>query len=137
MLNRKTGLQHARRRAAFTLLEVLIVVAIIVMLAGAGTYYFLQRLESAKIDTAKAECKAIAAQCGIYYSTYGQFPPNLEALTQVQPDGRGAFFPPEKLLDPWKKPYMYDPAGPSNGGNEPDVYTTTPRGQRIGNFRSQ
>jgi len=135
MLYRKTALQQAQRRAAFTLLEVLIVVAIIVMLAGAGVYYFLQRLESAKIDTAQAECKAIAAQCSMYYADYGQFPPNLETLTQVQPDGRGAYIPPEKLLDPWKKPYQYDPAGPMNGGNQPDVFTFTPKGIKIGNFR--
>ena len=42
------------RRAAFTLLEVLVVVAIIVVLAGVGGYFLLQRYEDAKASTAKA-----------------------------------------------------------------------------------
>ena len=37
-------------RSAFTLLEVLVVVAIIVMLAGVGGYYVLQSYEEAKLS---------------------------------------------------------------------------------------
>jgi len=122
------------RRAAFTLLEVLIVVAIIVMLAGAGTYYFLQRLEDGKAGTAKAQAMALAAAAEQYYANNGEFPGSLQALTQPQPNGGGAFFGPDKLLDPWKKQYMYSAQGEHNGGNKPDVWTTSPRGVVIGNW---
>jgi general secretion pathway protein G len=134
MIHRPT---HARlaRRSAFTLLEVLIVVAIIVMLAGAGTYYFLQRLEDAKAGRAKADAMSLAAACEQYYAGNNEFPPSLDALTQPQPNGNGAFFGPDKLLDPWRKPYQYDPQGPNNAGNKPDVWTTHPRtGIMIGNW---
>jgi general secretion pathway protein G len=137
MLNRVKVSRFARRRAAFTLLEVLIVVAIIVMLAGAGTYMFLQRLEGAKTDMARTQANALASAAEQYYARNGEFPPSLEMLTQPQPDGSGAFFGPEKLLDPWNKPFQYDPSGPRNQGNKPDVWTTNPRGMIIGNFRVQ
>jgi len=122
------------RRAAFTLLEVLIVVAIIVMLAGAGTYYFLQRLEDAKVGNAKVGAMTLSSACEQYYTTNGEFPPSLEALTGPQPNGGGAYFGPDKLLDPWKKQYQYNPQGPNNGGNKPDVWTQSPKGQPIGNW---
>src|SRR5687768_13349357 len=108
MIHRPT---HARlqRRAAFTLLEVLIVVAIIVMLAGAGTCYFLQRLEDAKVGMAKTGAQALASACSQYYANNNEFPPSLEALTQPQPSGGAPFFGPDKLLDLWKQQYQYDP----------------------------
>jgi hypothetical protein len=66
-----------------------------------------------------------------------EFPPSLEVLTQPQVDGGGAYFGPEKLLDPWNKQFQYDPSGPRNQGNRPDVWTTSPKGIIIGNFRVQ
>jgi general secretion pathway protein G len=129
---------HARRarREAFTLLEVLIVVAIIVMLAGAGTYYFLQRLEDAKVGMAKTGAQAIASALEQYYANNEEFPASLEALTMQQPKGGAPFFGPDKLLDPWNRPYQYDPNGPNNQGLRPDVWTTHPRTQQmLGNWK--
>ena len=54
------GLLSARRetraaaRAAFTLMEMLVVVAILVVLAGAGGVIYMRYLEDARRDTAKA-----------------------------------------------------------------------------------
>lgn len=122
------------RRVAFTLLEVLIVVAIIVMLAGAGTYYFLQRLEDGKEGIAKASANQLAAAAEQFYAKNQEFPASLDVLAQPQADGSGAYFPPDKLLDPWRKPFQYDPSGQHNGGNKPDVWTTTPKGKVVGNW---
>jgi general secretion pathway protein G len=123
-------------RAAFTLLEVLVVVAIIVMLAGIGGYYLLQRYEDAKVSTAKAECNALSSQVEIYKLNNGEYPASIQALTQQQPNGHSPMIPAEKALDPWGKPYQIDPAGQHNAGGKADVFTTTPNGQIVGNFPS-
>ena len=61
MILQKDRSQQPARRGAFTLLEVLVVVAIIVMLAGVGGYYLLQQYERAKDGRAKIDCKALAS----------------------------------------------------------------------------
>ena len=125
-----------RTRTGFTLLEVLVVVAIIVMLAGIGGYYLLQRYEDAKVSTAKAECNALSGQVEIFKLNNGEYPASIEQLTQPQPNGHSALIPPDKALDPWGKPYQIDPTGQHNGGAKADVFTVAPNGQPIGNFPS-
>jgi len=52
--------RRASRRAAFTLLEVLVVVAIIVILAGVGVVATTRNLEDARKSKAQLACKGIA-----------------------------------------------------------------------------
>jgi type II secretory pathway pseudopilin PulG len=115
-------------------MEILIVVAIIVVLAGAGTMYLLPRLGEAKDSIAYTKAKQISQAVEIYQKDNGP-PPSLEALTQRQPNGGKALLEIDVILDPWGKVYQYDPAGPMNDGNRPDVWTTSPEsGKRIGNW---
>jgi general secretion pathway protein G len=123
------------RRSAFTLLEVLVVVAIIVMLAGVGSFYLFQRYEEAKGSKAKADCNGLAQQAEVYKINNGQYPASIEALAQQQPGGGGPLIKPEAVNDPWGKPYKIDPSGQHNSGQCCDVYTTDPKGKVIGNFR--
>jgi general secretion pathway protein G len=123
-----------KTRTAFTLLEVLVVVAIIVMLAGVGGYYLLQRYEDSKISRAKIDCESLSAQVEIYHTNNGSYPNSMQQLTQTQPNGMSALVPPDKVKDPWGKEYRIDGAGQHNGGLKADVFTTTPKGQTIGNF---
>ena len=127
---------HSARtlRRGFTLLEVLVVVAIIVMLAGIGGYYVLQRYEEAKVSKAKADCLALSEAVEQYKLNNGDYPGSIDALAQPQPNGGPAFVPADKTRDPWGKPYVIDPSGSHNGGLKADVYTTSPRGQVIGNW---
>lgn len=122
------------RRRAFTLLEVLVVVAIIVMLAGVGGYYLLQRYEEAKISTARIDANGLSTQVETYKLNNGDYPASIEALVQPQPNGGSPLVPPDKIRDPWGKPYQIDPSGQRNSGSKADVFTTTPKGQLIGNF---
>jgi general secretion pathway protein G len=117
-------------RRAFTLLEVLVVVAIIVMLAGVGSFYVYQRYEDAKLSGAKIGAKKLAASVEAYKLREGNPPASLQDLTQ--PPTGTPFATPEELLDPWGKRYQLDP--------NPDVaivFTTTPKGKRIDSASSR
>jgi general secretion pathway protein G len=134
MLLRHTPPARQTKRSAFTLLEVLVVVAIIVMLAGVGGYYLINQYENAKVSRAKVDCEGLSSQVEQYKLNNGEYPTSIEQLTQPQPSGAAAMMGPDKIRDPWGKLYQIDPQGQHNGGNKADVFTTTPKGQKIGNF---
>jgi general secretion pathway protein G len=121
-------------RKAFTLLEVLVVVAIIVMLAGVGGYYFMARYEDSKVSRAKIDCQSLSSQVETFKLNNGRYPNSMDELTQTQPNGMSALVPADKIKDPWGKTYQIDPNGAHNGGNQADVLTTTPKGVTVGNF---
>src|ERR1700722_13148924 len=102
MLMRKNTFPKAQAvRGAFTLLEILIVVAIIVMLAGAGGYYLLQRYEEAKLSKAKMDVSGLAQQAKIYYMNNNAHAPSVEALTENQPNGGSPLVKKDAIMDPW------------------------------------
>jgi general secretion pathway protein G len=135
MIVRPVQTSRVASRAAFTLLEVLIVVAILVVLAGVGGVTYISYLEGAKEDTAKAKIKSIETACESYRIKYGEFPQALAALTQPLPDGGVPPLDAEALRDPWEREYQYDASGQHNGGRRPDIWTTTANGKVIGNWR--
>jgi general secretion pathway protein G len=122
------------RRAAFTLLEVLIVVAIIVILAGVGGVYVFRSYEDAKIGLARSNAINLGKACETFMVKYDRYPESLNELVQP-PSGAQPFVEAGLLTDPWNKPYQYDPSGQHNGGLKPDVYTTSPSGEMIGNWK--
>jgi general secretion pathway protein G len=122
------------RRHAFTLMEMLVVVAIIVMLAGMGGYYFLGQYEASKKSTARSQVKAtLTPACETYYLHHDTYPPSLEALLVADEKGGPYLKTADALRDPWGKPYQYDPAGTHNAGRQPDIWAETAQGQ-IGNW---
>lgn len=127
---------RAAARAAFTLLEILVVVAIIVVLAGIGGYYLMPRVDEAKEKTARVQVKgALTSAADTYKLNNGDWPPSLEALAQPQPNGGAPILDPDALRDPFGQPYGYDPSGNRNGGIRPDIWCNRPSGQ-IGNWPS-
>src|SRR6516225_672015 len=97
-----------KTRSAFTLLEVLVVVAIIVMLAGVGGYYLLQRYEDSKVSRAKIDCEALSSAIEQYKLNNDQYPNSVQQLSQQQPNGMSPLVPPDKIKDPWGKEYQID-----------------------------
>jgi hypothetical protein len=103
-----------------------------------GGYYFtarrLDRYEQAKVSRAKIDCESLSGQVETYKLNNGDYPGSIDALASPQPNGMGALVPPDKTRDPWGKPYQIDPSGPQYGGRRADIYTTTPKGEVIGNW---
>ena len=125
-----------QRRAAFTLLEMLVVVAIIVALAGIGGFFLLGQLEGAKKSNARTNIKGnLTPACETFFVNHGSFPESLQQLTTKDDMGNPPILKSaDYLLDPWSKPYIYDKAGTKNNGMAPDIYTTAPDGEVIGNW---
>jgi general secretion pathway protein G len=121
-------------RRAFTLMEMLVVVAIIVMLAGIGGYYFVQSYEDSKRSAAKVQTKVLTEAVEAYRLSHGTNPPSLQALLQQDEEGGPYLKTPEALIDPWKQPYQYNPAGPNNAGRQADIWAAAPNGTQIGNW---
>ena len=126
-----------QRRAAFTLMEMLVVVAIIVALAGIGGFFLLGQLEGAKKDTAQTQVKVTLSQaCEAYSIKHGHFPDSLAALLVKDEIGGPYLKSEDYLYDPWstpsnKRPYQYDASGTKNQSIQPDIWTTTPDGTVI------
>src|SRR5262245_44804908 len=100
--------EQALARAAFTLMEMLVVVAILVVLAGAAVPIYLRYLEQARKDRAKADIKNLEQTIDAFNAANGTYPDTLMILTEPQADGSKAYLDPSALLDPWNRPYHYD-----------------------------
>src|SRR6516225_6984694 len=101
-------------RMAFTLMEVLVVVAILVVLAGVGGVYYTKYLNDAKISAARLQVKAISTAVGTYQIKHGEWPANLSVLIEKESDGSQPYLEPDALKTPWGTMYQYDPSGPNN-----------------------
>jgi len=96
-----------RRRHAFTLMEVLVVVAILVVLAGIGVAVF-RYMDTGKEGAAKMQIKLIENAVMSYNLEHKQFPESLVLLAQPS-EGKAAYLKPKDLTDPWGRPYEYHP----------------------------
>jgi len=135
MLVRECPSRSGRVRGGFTLMEMLVVVAIIVVLAGIGGAILLPKLDEAKEDIDLVQMKALTQQCVEYKMARDEFPPNLEELTRPKANGSAAYIEPQALV-PKSMPsghYSYDASGSHNNGVKPDIWLDGPHGQ-IGNW---
>jgi general secretion pathway protein G len=132
--------QGGLRRLAFTLMEVLIVTAIIVILAGLGGYYVMGQYKEAQVSEAKLKAKNIAKAVDTYYLDHNRYPDALDALLVKDDAGKGPYLTNQnEIVDPWGQRFQLDAGGPKNqqaGATVqiPDVFTTTPDGRMVGNW---
>jgi general secretion pathway protein G len=124
-------------RAAFTLMEMLVVVAILVVLAGAAVPIYLNYLANARIDRAKADVVTLEKAVEAYAANHdGILPQSLQVLTQVDPQsGAKASLEVKHLEDPWRRPYVYEPQNLHPQTGRPRIYSQgPPGGQMIANW---
>ncbi len=116
---------HTAARSAFTLMEVLVVVAILVVLAGAGAYVYTGYLDKAREDTARMGVSELEKAVEAYKVAYGDYPTDLTILTQAI-EGRPAALQERALLDPWQRPYVYEPGTRHPQTGRPRIYSQGP-----------
>jgi general secretion pathway protein G len=133
ILRRET---QRKRRTAFTLMEMLVVVAIIVALAGISGFFLMGVLKESNRDLAQIQAKTTLTQaCQAYAIKHnGQFPESLQQLLQQDARGGPYLEDPEALKDPWGQAFQYERSGPRNNNRKPDIWTKGPDGTDIGNW---
>lgn len=111
---------RSRRRRGFTLMEVLLVLAILVILGSMVTFYFanIQRTSYAKL--ALSQINLFEDMLEAYHLDVGMYPTTnqtLEALRQAPPDlvnplkWGGPYLKEAIPPDPWGNPYIYEGDG--------------------------
>jgi general secretion pathway protein G len=94
-LNRPVKKELVWKRAAFTLVELLFVVAIIATLSAIAIPAYTSYVEKARVVHSVAEIKVIAQHLDAYDPANALFPPG---LADIDRDGD---------RDPWGNPYVY------------------------------
>jgi general secretion pathway protein G len=127
------------RRVAFTLVEMMIVVAIIVLLAGVGTYYMAGAIDEGNKAKAKADIKSITDASIVYKTAHnGQWPQSIDDLINQDADGNGPWLKSQEArMSPWGTQYVLDPSCQMNKNLQPDVYCQIPGGGRVVNWQSK
>jgi general secretion pathway protein G len=132
-----------RRNRGFTLIEVLLVLVILVVLASLAVVNIIAAQRSANVRAAKVQVQLFDTLLQHYQLDVGTYPSmaaGLSALRYAPGDlanpqsWAGPYSDKEIPVDPWTKPYQYSYPGQHNGEYKPDVWTTTPEGQFIGNW---
>jgi len=132
---------HRRRRpGGFTLIEVLLVVAILVILASLTVPAIWSVFSGAQEKTAKTKISDIESVIENYHLDCNTYPSSLDALLNQPGDlanparWHGPYVKNQQsLLDPWDKMYQYQV--PGNHGQAFDVWTTSPDGKEIGSWQ--
>lgn len=103
-------------------MEMILVLGIIALLLGVGTFFMIDVLGDAEEGKVKGDIQAISASL-IRYKTKGRMYPTeaqgLDALVKrptdgPQPAGWKPYLKPEGLIDPWGRPYQYRYPGQYN-----------------------
>jgi general secretion pathway protein G len=116
--------RHQQRRQAgngaegYSLVELLVVLAIIVLLGTIAVPQFLKYLDRAKQDTARAQIQSLSATLDLFKLDVGRYPgqeEGLDALIAGPADAPGWNGPylkrKDMLLDPWHHAYRYKAPG--------------------------
>jgi general secretion pathway protein G len=107
-----------RKRGAFTLMEMMVVVAIIVALAGMGGVYVVGYLNESKMKTAQIGCQTLENAIEGYYVSHSKYPGSLEDLWVDPTGGQNAKMKDLRAkVDPWGVNYTW-------GGQGSEVIST-------------
>lgn len=101
VLSRSAQRRQAARRG-FSFIEVMVVVVIIGLLAGAVVLKVDGYMQTAKTNRAKSDIATIVDAIEAYHLTSSRYPTNEEGLEKL---------PLKNRLDPWGRPYEYNSPG--------------------------
>jgi len=115
-----------RRQAGFTLMELLVVLAILGLLMSLVGPRVLNQLGGAKTKTAAIQVKDLEQALEMYKLDVGRYPNNTEGLAALvekpssAPGWNGPYLKSDVPLDPWNREYNYKYPGDHG---EVDIYS--------------
>lgn len=112
--------QHERRRG-FTLIELMVVIAILAVLATLVVPNLLHSAEEGNVAAAKAQISAFKTALMSYRLKLKKFPASGEGLEALISNSAGiSFLDAAKVpKDPWGNPYRY--SAPGTGGHDYEI----------------
>ncbi len=111
------------RRSAFTLMEMILVLAIIAILIAIGATTLGDFDQQAKVTSARAQISTISSAVRMYNVNQRNLPPNLDALVKP-PRGAAPYIEASGIMDPWNNKYLYK--SPGSGTRSFEVYSAGP-----------
>ena len=120
----RTWTSAHRRAAAYTLVELMVVLVILGLLIGLVAPNFFGRADKAHVDTANIQMKSFYGALQTYRLDIGRYPTTaqglaalIEAPAEVADYWHGPYLDADAVpLDPWKTPYRYEqPADTRHG----------------------
>lgn len=115
--------RQGRLSAGFTLIEILVVIAVIAILASIVTPMVFRNVGDAKASSARAQIEILATALDSYRLDNDFYPSTAQGIAalRTRPQGiptpanwRGPYLRKDVPLDPWRKPYLYLSPGQVN-----------------------
>lgn len=122
---------RSERRSGFTLIEIIVVIAVVAMLASIVSPMVLRNVSDAKEATARAQIEVFALALDSYRLDHDHYPSTAEGLAVLRdrPEGteaadrwRGPYLRKDVPADPWGRAYIYLSPGEENPGSY-DLYS--------------
>lgn len=109
-------------RSGFTLIEILVVIAVVAILASLVSPMVFRNVGDAKRTAARAQIEIFSLALGAYRLDNDRFPSTEQGLAALRmvpadstaPNWRGPYLQKEVPLDPWGNPYTYRSPGSVN-----------------------
>jgi len=122
----RTRIAVPHREAGLTLIEMIVVLAIIALVAALIVPNIIGRPDQARVTVAKTDLRTISAALKMYRLDTGNYPTGEQGLAVLAGGGAaaaGAAAPAGGYLeqvptDPWGRPYGYRSPGPGGTGFE-------------------